>query len=79
MRGMSAEEEKAGEKGKYLETGPDRLLELVQKKKKITTGEAAAVLRINRNLIEEWAKILSEHGLIEIDYGIMKTTLREKR
>jgi Mn-dependent DtxR family transcriptional regulator len=62
---------------KYIETGPDRLLELVQKKGKVSVQEVAAVLKVSKELVEEWAVILDKKGLIKIDYGVTKMTLRK--
>jgi Mn-dependent DtxR family transcriptional regulator len=62
---------------KYIETGPDRLLELVQKKGKVSVQEVATALKVSKELVEEWAVILDKKGLIKIDYGVTKMTLRK--
>ncbi|NOZ81834.1 MAG: CBS domain-containing protein [Candidatus Micrarchaeota archaeon] len=48
-----------------ITTGPDKLLQILEKKEKISLKEASELLNIDEETIESWAKILSERGLIE--------------
>jgi hypothetical protein len=51
-----------------IETGIDKLLDLVQEKKKITVSEAARKLKVSENKIESWGKVLSDENIIEFTY-----------
>jgi len=64
---------------KSVKTPIDELFELVLKKGKIRISEAARIFGVHELQIEEWAKILEEHGLIEIHYpAVGKPELRKK-
>jgi CBS domain-containing protein len=58
---------------KSIETGFDRLLNLVEKESRISTESAARSLKVKREVIEEWASILEDHNLIRIEYPIVGT------
>lgn len=62
-----------------IETNVDKLLELVENRGKITTDECSALLNVQESIIEEWAEILSKHGLLEIDYRMKYTLLKSKK
>ena len=54
-----------------IETGIDKFVEEIQKRGKLTFKEAASVLGISEEKVEEWAKLLSQHKEetgIEIKY-----------
>ena len=51
-----------------IETPIDELARIVAEKKKITIGEAARLLKTNETQIEEWVRILEEHGFVELIY-----------
>ncbi|MBU1135840.1 MAG: hypothetical protein KKG13_04985 [Nanoarchaeota archaeon] len=55
----------------HIHTGIDMLLEIVKKHKKIRLTEAAEMLNVSENRIEEWGKILEDHNLITMHYPIM--------
>lgn len=55
-------------KKEFLETEIDKLLLLVQKNGKISTDDAALGLNVKKQLIEDWAQILSDQNLIELSY-----------
>jgi|GEM_PF-2139766 len=63
----------------FIETDVDKLLEIVEKKGKITIDECSVILNIPENVIEEWAEILAEDNFIEIDYGLKYTFLKAKK
>lgn len=52
----------------YLETGVDRLLNLVKEKKKIATHEAIKLLKTTPELMREWVNFLEEEGMIVLEY-----------
>ena len=66
------EEEKIMEE-EVMETGIDKLYELILERKQITATEAAKLLKINTATVEKWARILQDHGLIEIDFSTVGT------
>ena len=51
-----------------ISTSIDELFELVMRNGKIKLNTAARRLGVKKNQVEEWAKILEEHGLIDIHY-----------
>ncbi|MDD5182462.1 MAG: CBS domain-containing protein [Candidatus Nanoarchaeia archaeon] len=59
--------------GMKIETGIDKLLELVEQKGKISTEDASKALKVDAKLVEEWASILDDHNLIKIEYPIIGT------
>jgi len=62
-----------------LETGVDKLVELIKKEKKISIKNAAVKLGVSTALIEEWANFLEEEGLLDIDYKVTTPYLTEKQ
>ncbi|MEM5874954.1 MAG: CBS domain-containing protein [Candidatus Aenigmatarchaeota archaeon] len=69
IRGVSKEEIK-----EKIYTKVDDMLKLLEKKE-MTVKEIANKLSISENLVEEWAKILEEKGLIEINYRPLKSPI----
>ncbi len=64
-----------------IETGIDKLLDLVKTYGKLSAKEASKKLEVNEKMVEDWAKILEGYGLIEIDYsriGTIKLIKKEK-
>gem|GEM_PF-3666800 len=51
-----------------IETGVDRLIKLVQKKKRISVPDAAKELALPQEVIDEWATFLDEEGVLSIEY-----------
>ncbi len=51
-----------------ISTGVDQLINLVYKKKRVRIDKAAIELGIAQKVIEEWARILEDEGIIKIDY-----------
>ncbi|MBI4173500.1 MAG: hypothetical protein HY519_02155 [Candidatus Aenigmarchaeota archaeon] len=63
----------------YLETEVDRLYQLVRERKSIPIEMAASEFHVNTQKIEEWGRILEEHGMIELHYPAFgKAQLRAK-
>jgi chromosome segregation ATPase len=62
-----------------IETGVDRLVELINKEKKISIDDAAKKLGISKVVIQEWADFLEEEKIISIDYAFSKTFLVERK
>jgi len=55
----------------YLETGIDRLLNIVNKRKSILLSKAANELKVSEDVIENWGGILESHDLIKMHYPIV--------
>jgi len=58
---------------KHIETGIDRLLNLINEKTEVSISRAANLLKAPKNLVDHWANTLEDAGLI-----ISKLTWREK-
>jgi predicted transcriptional regulator len=62
----------------YIETSIDKLLELINKKDTISISYASKVFDYPKAEIEEWAKALADHGLIEIKYTLFGILLKKR-
>jgi len=51
-----------------LETDVDKLLKIIEEKGTITTEDLAKILKVEEEKVEEWGRILEEHGLIKMEY-----------
>ena len=65
-------------KEEYIETSIDKLLDLIEKRGMVSIGFAARALGYPKSEIEEWAKAMAEHGLIDMSYNMFNTILRKK-
>jgi chromosome segregation ATPase len=63
----------------HIETGVDKLVQLVQKKKRIALEEAAKELGVSAVIVQEWADFLEEEGTITLEYSLSKVFLTEKK
>jgi len=63
----------------FIETGVDKLVKLVESKKKISTNEAAKALGVSNAVIDEWSDFLEEEGIISIEYKLATTYLVERK
>ncbi len=59
----------------FIETGVDKLVKLVEAKKKISTSEAAKLLGASNAVIDVWADFLEEEGIISLEYKLATTYL----
>ena len=67
-----------GEQADEISNNPlNQLLSLVKEKHSITTSQAAQSLNVSKDLIERWAKILSQNSLIRLKYQIMGDMILE--
>lgn len=62
-----------------IETGVDKLVNLVKKAGRISVADAAEKLGISEDIVEEWADFLDEEGIISIDYKFATAYLQEKK
>lgn len=63
---------------KHIETGVDKLVELVNREKKIELSKAAKELGVPEDVVQEWADFLEEEKLISIKYSLSKVFLEER-
>ena len=56
------------EKELKIETPIDELVKLLQERKKITLSDAASLLGVETTKVEDWVKVLEEHGFVELIY-----------
>jgi len=63
----------------FIETGVDKLVKLVEGKKRISNSEAAKMLGVSTAVIDEWADFLEEEGIISIEYKLATTYLVERK
>ena len=61
--------------GSVIETGVDKLVDLVNKKGRISSNDAAIALGVSNTVIMEWADFLEEEGIISIEYKFTKQFL----
>lgn len=56
---------------KRLETTIDEVLDTIKKKGSITIDEIAERFKVDKAVVEEWARILEEHKLIVVNYPVI--------
>jgi len=59
-----------------IETAVDSLVRLVNDKKIIALDEAAKILGVPENIVNEWASFLEEDKIMKIDYKLTKPFLK---
>ncbi len=64
---------------KNIQTGVDKLVELISSEKKINIDDASKKLGISSQVIQEWGEFLEKEGLITIEYSLSKIWLCEKK
>ncbi|MBU3942270.1 MAG: hypothetical protein KKF74_05135 [Nanoarchaeota archaeon] len=62
-----------------LKTGVDRLVSLIQEKKRISVPQAAKELGVSPVVVEEWADFLEEESIISTDYKFATLWLIERK
>jgi len=62
-----------------IETGVDKLVDLIERKKRLTINDAANELGVSITVLQEWADFLEDEGLITVDYKLSKTYLCERK
>ncbi|MFH1409550.1 MAG: hypothetical protein ABIH34_06580 [Nanoarchaeota archaeon] len=62
-----------------IQTGVDRLVDLIQAKHRISFTDAAKELGVSKNVIEEWSNFLEEEGIISVEYTFTTPYLTEKK
>ncbi len=51
-----------------IETPIDKLIELLEKRKRVSLSEASRAIGASEENIEEWARALEEHGFVKLIY-----------
>ena len=71
----SSPQAKQGVSSGQIRTGVDTLIELVNKKKKISLRDAAKAIKYSTAVVEDWASILEDEGIITMEYTFTNTFL----
>jgi len=64
---------------KNIETGVDKLVDLINRRNKVSINEAATELGVSLPVVQEWADFLEDEGLITIEYKLSRTYLCERK
>ena len=75
--GKISGKDEEGQIDEILNNPLNKLLSLVKEKHSITTSQAAQSLNVSKDLIEKWAKILSQNSLIRVKYQLMGDMILE--
>ncbi len=62
-----------------IETGVDRLVNLINAKSRISLNDAAKELGVSIPVLQEWADFLEDEGLISLEYKLSRTYLCERK
>ena len=62
-----------------IETGVDKLVDIIERKKRVSINEAADELGVSIPVVQEWADFLEDEGLITIEYKLSRTYLCERK
>lgn len=62
-----------------IETGVDKLLDLINRKQRVTINDAANELGVSVPVVQEWTDFLEDEGLISVEYKFSKTYLCERK
>ena len=54
--------------GAFLETEVDRLYNIIAEKGGMKCSQLAPMLNVDKGKVEEWGRILENHGLVEMHY-----------
>lgn len=54
-----------------IETPVDKLVILAKQKRGITVADAARLLGISEQQVEEWTRILEEHGILKLEFPVV--------
>src|SRR3989338_4440294 len=63
--------------GSVIETGVDKLVNLVKERGKIALADAAKELGVSTTVIQEWVDFLEDEGIISVEYKLTKPFLVE--
>ena len=63
----------------HLETDIDKLYDIIEEKGKVTLAVVAKTLNSPEDKVRDWADILEEHDMIDIDYPVVGSPILKKR
>lgn len=66
-------------KGSIIETGIDKLVNLVKERGRISLEDAAKELRQSTTVVQEWVDFLEDEGIISVEYKLTKPYLVERK
>src|SRR3989338_8950910 len=61
---------------KNVDTGADKLVELVNARGKVSLKDASRALSVPPAVVEEWAEAMGDAGLVTIEYGLGGAVLK---
>lgn len=64
---------------KNIETGVDKLVEIINRKCRVSLDDAAKELGVSKEVVQEWADFLEDEGLITVEDKLNKTFLCERK
>ena len=65
--------------GSLIETGVDKLVNIVKERGRIALADAARELGVSTTVIQEWVDFLEEEGIISVEYKLTKPFLVERK
>ena len=65
--------------GSIIETGVDKLVNLVKQRGKISLKDAAGELGVTTTVVQEWVDFLEDEGIIGVEYSLTTPYLVEKK
>jgi len=64
---------------KNIETGVDKLVDIINRKSRVSLDDAAKELGVSKEVVQEWADFLEDEGLITVEDKLNKTFLCERK
>ena len=64
---------------KSIETGVDKLVDIVNRRKRVSLPDAAKELGVSVPVVQEWANFLEDEGLISVEDHLSTTFLSERK
>ena len=61
-----------------IQTGIDRLVDLLNERKKLSTQQASDILNVEKEVVEEWAELLEQENLATLTFKFSKTFIELK-
>lgn len=65
--------------GSIIETGVDKLVNLVKQRGRVSVKDAAAELGVSTTVIQEWVDFLEDEGIVGVEYSLTTPYLVEKK
>lgn len=65
--------------GSIIETGVDKLVNIVKERGRIALTDAAKELGVSTTVIQEWVDFLEDEGIISVEYKLTKPFLVERK